>query len=164
VTTVVAKLLNMAQPDRAYFGQKDFQQLQVVRRMVRDLDMPVEIVSCPTVREPDGLAMSSRNRYLSTEERRAAPVLSSALDAARDRFEAGERDAGRLVAAARAALEVEPLLRADYLELLDVERWEPIAEVRSPAVVAVAARIGGTRLIDNTLLDPVQPAAPGGSK
>jgi pantoate--beta-alanine ligase len=155
VTTVVAKLFNMAQPDRAYFGEKDYQQLQVVRRMTRDLDLSVEIVPCPTVREPDGLALSSRNRYLAPEERQAALSLFRGLAAARERFEAGERRAGVLVSAAWTLMDAEPLVRVDYAALADVEDLTPVRdEVRGPAVLLAAARVGETRLIDNVVLRP----------
>ncbi|HEU4752489.1 MAG TPA: pantoate--beta-alanine ligase, partial [Armatimonadota bacterium] len=129
VTTVVAKLFNMAQPDRAYFGEKDYQQLQVIRRMTRDLDFPIEIVACPIYREPDGLAMSSRNRYLSPEERSAARSLSRGLAAARGRFESGERSAEQLLRAVRQLLESEPQLRTDYVELVDAETLTPVDRV-----------------------------------
>lgn len=152
VATVVAKLFNMVQPDRAYFGQKDYQQLQVIRRMTRDLDFPIRIVPCETVREPDGLAMSSRNRYLSPEERRSALALSRALFAARDHFAAGERRGADLVAAARAVLDAEPAVRLDYLELADAEDLAPVSNITAAAVLLVAARVGATRLIDNILL------------
>jgi pantoate--beta-alanine ligase len=152
VTTVVAKLFNMVQPDRAYFGEKDFQQLQVIRRMTRDLDFPVEIVPCPIVREPDGLAMSSRNRYLTPEQRHAALSLSRGLAAARERFDRGERSVGALITAARRLLEAEPLLRVDYVELVDVEELRPLEHVAAPALLAVAAYVGSTRLIDNVVL------------
>jgi pantoate--beta-alanine ligase len=152
VTTVVSKLFNMLQPDRAYFGEKDYQQLQVIRRMTRDLDFPVEIVPCPIVREADGLAMSSRNRYLSPEERHSALSLSRALAAARALFAAGERNAATLVATARQALEADPQVRIDYVELVDAESLEPLERLERPAVLAVAAFLGKTRLIDNTVL------------
>lgn len=152
VTTVVSKLFNMVLPDRAYFGEKDYQQLQIIRRMTRDLDFPIEIVPCPIVREADGLAMSSRNRYLNPEQRRAALALSRALAAARTRFAAGERDAEALTAAARAVLESEPLARIDYVELVDAEELTPVERVEHPIVLAVAAFVGQTRLIDNCVL------------
>jgi len=152
VTTVVSKLFNMLQPDRAYFGEKDYQQLQVIRRMTRDLDFPIEIVPCPIVREPDGLAMSSRNRYLSPEERRSALSLSRALAAARESFTTGERKAAALVAAAREVFEAVPQVRIDYVELVDAESLEPLDRLERPAVLAVAAFLGKTRLIDNTVL------------
>ncbi|HZP55949.1 MAG TPA: pantoate--beta-alanine ligase [Dehalococcoidia bacterium] len=154
VTTVVAKLLNIVQPERAYFGQKDAQQLAVVRRMTRDLDLPVEIVGMPIVREADGLAMSSRNVYLSPEERQAALVLSRALRLASELCAAGERDAGVLRARMRALIDGEPLARADYVSIADPETLAELDRVDRPALASLAARFGTTRLIDNTLLAP----------
>jgi pantoate--beta-alanine ligase len=149
VCTVVTKMLNMVTPDVAFFGQKDAQQVAVLRRMVRDLDMPVELVVIPTVREPDGLALSSRNARLDAGERRRAVALSRALHAAETAVAAGERDAGAIAAAARAAMEsVEP----DYLALVDPDSFEPVQNVNGRVLVAVAARIGATRLIDNTII------------
>jgi pantoate--beta-alanine ligase len=150
VTTVVTKLFHLVQPHVAIFGAKDYQQLAVVRRMVRDLDFGVEIVGMPIVREGDGLAMSSRNAYLSPDERREALSLSRALAAAQAAFTGGERDAGRLVEAARAQL--SPIGRVDYVELRDAESLETVAEVRAPAVLALAVFIGKTRLLDNLVL------------
>ena len=146
VATVVAKLFNIVQPDLAIFGQKDFQQLAIVRRLVVDLAMGIEIVGLPTVREPDGLAMSSRNAYLSPTERTRALSLSRALLAARARAMAGERDARALVADARAALDVD---RVDYLELCDAVTLTPLVQIDRSAVLLVAAFVGRTRLIDN---------------
>ncbi|MES1206452.1 MAG: pantoate--beta-alanine ligase [Pseudomonadota bacterium] len=149
VATVVAKLFNIVAPDVAMFGEKDFQQLAIVRRMVADLAMPIEIAGVATVREPDGLAMSSRNAYLSPAERERALSLSRALFAARDRAAAGQREGGALLAGARARLDVD---RLDYLELCDAQTLAPIATVERPAVLLVAAFIGRTRLIDNVRL------------
>ena len=146
VATVVAKLFNIVQPDVAIFGQKDFQQLAIVRRLVADLAMGIEIVGLATVREPDGLAMSSRNAYLSPVERTRALSLSRALFAARDRAAAGERDARALVDGARAALDVD---RIDYLELCDAATLTALVHVDRAAVLLVAAFVGRTRLIDN---------------
>ena len=146
VATVVAKLFNIVQPDLAVFGQKDFQQLAVVRRLVADLAMGIEIVGLPTVREPDGLAMSSRNAYLSEAERGRALSLSRALLAARDRAAAGERDARTLIDGARAAMDVD---RVDYLELCDAATLVTLVQLDRPAVLLVAAFVGRTRLIDN---------------
>lgn len=151
VATVVCKLFNIVRPHLAIFGEKDFQQLAVLRRMVRDLDMPVEVVGLPTVREADGLAMSSRNRYLSPAERVRALVLSRSLQAARARFEAGERDAAALVAEVRSGLQAA-VDRIDYVELRDAETLRPLDAVEQPAVIAVAAHLGPTRLIDNIRL------------
>ncbi|HLK90592.1 MAG TPA: pantoate--beta-alanine ligase [Polyangia bacterium] len=149
VATVVAKLFNVVQPDLAIFGEKDFQQLAIVRRLVADLAMGIEIVGLPTVREPDGLAMSSRNAYLSSAERGRALSLSRALFAARDRAAAGERDAKALLDGARAALDVD---RLDYLELCEAATLAPVARLEGPSVLLVAAFIGRTRLIDNVRL------------
>lgn len=153
VATVVCKLFNIVRPHVAIFGEKDYQQLAVIRRMVADLDMPIEIVGLPTVREPDGLAMSSRNKYLSPEERQRALALSRGLRAARELFEGGERDPVKLVSVAQA--EIAPAAtRVDYVELRDAATLAPIAErVEAPAVMAVAAFVGTTRLIDNQRLD-----------
>jgi pantoate--beta-alanine ligase len=160
VATVVCKLFNVVRPHVALFGEKDFQQLAVIRRMVADLDLGVEIVGMPIVREPDGLAMSSRNAYLSPDERRRALALSRALDAARGRADAGERDAATLVATARAALEGQ-VDRVDYVELRDAETLAPLARLEGAGVLLVAAFVGGTRLIDNARLSvsPVSPRA-----
>ncbi len=152
VTTVVAKLLLLASPDRAYFGQKDAQQARVIRRMVLDLGFDAEIVVLPTVREPDGLALSSRNRYLSPEERTRALALSRALAAARACFASGERRAKALLEQARRSLSETPGVELDYLELVDDETLEPIDTVSSAALLAVAARVGPARLIDNVVL------------
>jgi pantoate--beta-alanine ligase len=146
VATVVCKLFNVVRPHAALFGEKDYQQLAIVRRMVRDLDMGIEIVGVPIVREPDGLAMSSRNAYLSPVERGRALSLSRALFAARDAAAAGERDAAAVVAGARAALDVD---RVDYVDLVDAESLQPVTDFARPAVLAVAAFVGRTRLIDN---------------
>ncbi len=154
VTTVVAKLFNMVQPDRAYFGEKDYQQLQVIRQMTRDLDFPIEIVPCPIVREADGLAMSSRNRYLSPEQRVSGLALHRALSAARARFADGERAAEALLQAARAEVEAESGVRLDYLELVEATELTPVDRVERPALLAGAIYVGSTRLIDNTVLVP----------
>jgi pantoate--beta-alanine ligase len=149
VCTVVAKMFNMVQPDLAFFGQKDAQQVAVLRRMVRDLDIPVELVVIPTVREPDGLALSSRNVHLSPEDRRRAIALSRALKAAETTVAAGERDAATIAARARRAMDdVEP----EYLALVDPDSFLPINNVNGRVLVAVAARVGDTRLIDNTII------------
>jgi pantoate--beta-alanine ligase len=151
VTTVVTKLFNMVQPDAAYFGQKDAQQALVVHKLVRDLDMPVRIEVCPTVRDPDGLALSSRNSYLSADERQRALALSRALQAAEERVALGERDAGRVLAAARAELD-EAGIEPEYLELRSTEDLSPVERVNGSTLLAVAARVGRARLIDNTIL------------
>ena len=156
VTTVVTKLLNMCQPDVAFFGQKDAQQALVIRRMARDLDMPVRIEIAPTVREEDGLALSSRNVRLQGADRVRARALSTALRAAEEAVAAGERDAAAVHARALAAMDdfdVEP----EYLALVDPETLEPVEEVAGDVLVAVAARVGATRLIDNTLLSRTHP-------
>jgi pantoate--beta-alanine ligase len=152
VTTVVAKLFHVFEPDRAYFGQKDAQQVEVIRRMVRDLSFPVDIVVCPTVREKDGLALSSRNVTLGPEERRAAPVIHRALEAARAAFDSGERDANRLRAILSKTLSAEPLARPDYRSVADVLTLAELERVEGEALVSVAVRIGKTRLIDNVVL------------
>ncbi len=154
VATVVTKLFGIVTPTRAYFGQKDAAQVAVLRQVVRDLSIPVELVVCPTVREPDGLALSSRNRYLSPRERSQALVLSRALLAAEDIAEHGEPDAAVSLEVAHAVLAQEPGLRLDYLALVDPDTLEPVArlEHERPALLAVAGWIGATRLIDNTLL------------
>ena len=149
VCTIVTKMLNMVTPDLVFFGQKDAQQVAVVRRMVRDLNIPVEVVVMPTVREPDGLALSSRNVRLGRDDRRRAVALARGLRAAEEAVGDGERDADRITAAARAAMEdVEP----EYLALVDPDSFEPIENVNGRVLVAVAARIGDTRLIDNTII------------
>jgi pantoate--beta-alanine ligase len=149
VCTVVTKMLNMVTPDLAFFGQKDAQQVAVVRRLVRDLNIAVELVVLPTVREPDGLALSSRNARLDATERARAVELSRGLRAAEAAVAAGERDAARIAAAARGAMQtVEP----DYLALVDPDSFEPVENVNGRVLVAVAARIGATRLIDNTVI------------
>jgi pantoate--beta-alanine ligase len=149
VTTVVAKLFGIVQPTRAYFGEKDAQQLAVISRMVRDLDMPVEIVPCPTVREPDGLAMSTRNTYLTAEERAAATVLYRALVAAQSLWENGEDDADVLRAEMLATLSAEPLADVEYVSVADSASMEEVNAVVGPTTMLMAVRIGKTRLIDN---------------
>ncbi len=152
VATVVTKLLNIVQPDRAYFGQKDAQQCAVIRRLVRDLDIPVRVVVADTVREPDGLALSSRNVYLSPEQRAQAPLLHRALLAAQASFAAGEREADALRNAVRAALAVEPGFAIDYVSVADPDTMRELHRVEHRALVLIAARLGPTRLIDNVLL------------
>ncbi len=152
VCTVVAKLFNIVQPDAAVFGQKDYQQLKVVQRMVRDLCYPIEIVPVATVREPDGLALSSRNQYLSPEERAQATVLWKALNTAQDLFNAGERNAHRLETAMLRAVQLAPAARLDYAEIADAETLEPVTEVKRGNIALLAALIGKTRLIDNLIL------------
>ena len=154
VCTVVAKLFHMVQPDLAVFGEKDAQQLRVIRRMVRDLDFPVRIVAGPTVREADGLAMSSRNRYLSPAERAQALCLPRALEQVRKRFAAGERRVATLAATVRRVIEAAPLARVEYIALVDEQTLAPIKTVRGPCLVALAMHIGTTRLIDNIVLTP----------
>lgn len=152
VATVVAKLFHAVGPCRAYFGEKDAQQLAVIRRMVRDLDFPVEVVACPTVREPDGLAMSSRNRRLTPEQREAAGCLFLALAAAAELARAGERDAAKLVAVMAREIGATPQARIDYVAVVDDETFEEVREITRPARAVVAARFGDVRLIDNLLL------------
>lgn len=149
VCTVVCKLFNIATPDMAFFGEKDAQQLAIVRRMVRDLSIGVEIVGCPIVREADGLAKSSRNAYLSEKERSAALVLSKAVSLGKKMTEEGERDASKVVAAMRALIEAEPLARIDYVSAVDGETMAPVKEISDRTLVALAVYIGKTRLIDN---------------
>ena len=152
VLTVVAKLFHLAEPDVACFGRKDIQQATLVRQMVRDLDWPIEIVVVPTVREPDGLALSSRNAYLSPEERGRALVLSGALGRAHEAFSRGERRAAELLEIMRARLATEPGVTVEYLAVVEPRRLEPVDVVDPETVVAVAARVGRTRLIDNIVL------------
>jgi len=152
VATVVAKLFNIAQPTRAYFGQKDAQQAAVIRRLARDLDFPLEVVIAPTVREADGLAMSSRNSYLSPEERASAVVLHRALTEAATRYAAGERDAEAIRAAMRAVLAAEAKAQVEYVSVADLETLEDLQRIEAGALVSLAVRLGRTRLIDNLLL------------
>jgi pantoate--beta-alanine ligase len=158
VTTVVTKLLNMTLPDVAFFGQKDAQQVVVIKRLVEDLNLPVQIETCPTVRETGGLAMSSRNAHLSPDERAQALALFCALEAARELAGNGERRSERLLAGARGAM--APFgLEPEYLALVDPETLEDLAELTAPALLAIAARVGATRLIDNVRLEPAVPPA-----
>lgn len=152
VATVVTKLFNIVQPDRAYFGQKDAQQVAVIKQMVRDLNFPTEIVVGETVREPDGLAMSSRNGYLSAEDRRAAAVLYQALCAARGAFERGERDGEKLRAAMRGVLSREPRATVEYVSAADPLTLQELDHVEKTVLLSMAVRFGTTRLIDNFLL------------
>jgi len=154
VTTIVTKLFSILRPHLAVFGEKDFQQLAIIRRMTRDLDLGVEIVGMPIVREPDGLAMSSRNAYLTPEQRRDALCLSQGLDAAEAAFRGGERDAARLVAAARAPIEVAPSARIDYVELRDADELTEVTQLAQRSVLAMAVFVGATRLLDNRVLAP----------
>ncbi|HZD75433.1 MAG TPA: pantoate--beta-alanine ligase [Acidobacteriaceae bacterium] len=152
VATVVAKLFHIVGPDKAFFGQKDAAQVAVLRCMVRDLNFDLDLVVCPTVREPDGLALSSRNRYLSPEERRRALVLSNALNAMKATYRAGQKDVARLLETGRSVLATQPEVRLDYLEIVHADTLVPLTEAAPGALVAVAAYVGATRLIDNTLL------------
>ena len=152
VATVVAKLFHIVGPDKAFFGQKDAAQVAVLRGMVRDLNFPLDLVVCPTVREPDGLALSSRNRYLSAEERGRALVLSRALNVIAAAYGAGQKDVARLLEAGHSVLATEPDVRIDYLEIVNADTLLPLTEAVPGALVAVAAYLGATRLIDNTLL------------
>ncbi len=152
VTTIVAKLFHAIEPDAAFFGQKDAAQVAIVRRLVRDLNFPVEIVVCPIVREADGLAMSSRNAYLDPQQRRQALVLQRSLTRVKQLAEASESDATRLIASAKGVLAEEPAVRLDYFEIVDPDSLDPVHDVSKGALVAVAAFVGATRLIDNILL------------
>ena len=152
VTTVVAKLFNIVGPDRAYFGQKDYQQVKVIQKMAADLRLPVEVIMCPTVREVDGLAMSSRNAYLTPAERQAALVLRRALHLAAERMAQGERQGNRLAATLREFIATEPLARIDYVAVCDPETLREVEALPPTILVALAVYIGQTRLIDNALL------------
>lgn len=154
VTTVVAKLFNIVEPDLAFFGQKDAAQAAVIRKMVRDLNFDVAIVVCPIVREPDGLAMSSRNAYLSLEERKQATVLSRSLERVQTLAAQGECDAARLAAAGKQVMGKEPAVRLDYFEVVSADTLDPVADISHGALVAVAAYVGSTRLIDNVVFEP----------
>jgi pantoate--beta-alanine ligase len=153
VATVVAKLFNIVQPTRAYFGQKDAQQAAVIRKMAADLDMNLEVIILPTVREPDGLAMSSRNTYLNPEQRRAATVLYRALSLARELRANGETDAGEIRRRMTELIRQEPLATIDYVSIADAETLGELDRVEPPALVSLAVKIGRTRLIDNTVLE-----------
>lgn len=153
VTTVVAKLFNIVRPARAYFGQKDAQQVLVIKKMAADLDMGIEIVTLPTVREPDGLAMSSRNSYLNKEERKAAIVLYKSLKLAENLYSQGEKDAGKIKDEMRRLIEKEPLARIDYISIADNRTLDELDKIIPPALVSLAVYIGKTRLIDNVVLE-----------
>lgn len=153
VCTVVSKLFNIVTPDRAYFGQKDAQQLCVIRKMVQDLNFDIEIVGCPIVREADGLAKSSRNTYLNTEERTAALCLSRSLNMAKAMIENGETDCNKIVEMAKAEINKEVLAKIDYVEIVDLNTLKPIENVKKPMLMAMAVYIGKTRLIDNFIME-----------
>jgi pantoate--beta-alanine ligase len=155
VATVVLKLLEIVQPHFAYFGRKDAQQVRIISQMARDFNLDAEIVVCPIVREPDGLALSSRNAYLSAEERRASTLLHRALTAAKAELAAGTRDSLHLQTVMRKVLEAEPLAAADYTEIVDAETFEPVTRIARPCYALLAVFIGKTRLIDNLYLEPV---------
>jgi pantoate--beta-alanine ligase len=152
VTTVVSKLFNIVEPAIAFFGQKDAAQVAIIRRMVRDLNIPVEIAVCPIVREADGLAMSSRNAYLDPQQRKAALVLHRALQEVQRQFKSGESNASNLIEHGRQVFAQEPSVRLDYLEIVNTENLEALGKIECPALVAVAAYLGKTRLIDNFIL------------
>jgi len=154
VTTVVTKLFHIIAPDAAFFGQKDAAQLAIIRRMVRDLNFPVEIVACPIVRELDGLAMSSRNAYLNGEERARALVLHRALEQAQLKFQAGERVVARLISATKEVFATQPQFVLDYCEIVSPDTLDPVEQVLRTSLLAVAAYVGKTRLIDNLILNP----------
>ena len=155
VTTVLTKLFNTVKPHVAFFGEKDFQQLVTVRRMVKDLDFDIEVAGMPIVREDDGVAMSSRNKYLSSDERTAARCLSLALEAARQEVALGQRSADRLRHRVEDIIQEEPLARIDYVELVDVESLRAVTRIEQSTLLALAVRFGATRLIDNAVLEPV---------
>ena len=155
VATVVLKLFNIVQPHRAYFGEKDAQQLAVLRRMTLDLNIPIRIVEVPTVREPDGLAVSSRNRYLDPEQRRIAPSLYGALQEAASEVHSGEMDASRVREAALRILKENPAIRVDYVEVVDPDEIQPVTTITAPVRIAAAIWLGPTRLIDNILVQPL---------
>jgi pantoate--beta-alanine ligase len=152
VATVVARLFDIVQPDRAYFGQKDAQQLIVIKKMVAELNMSLEIVAVPTVREPDGLAMSSRNTYLNPEERKAAVVLYQALTLAQKLWSQGEKDAQAIIRQMTELIQEQPLAHIDYISIADAETLDELDKVKPPALVSLAVKIGRTRLIDNIVL------------
>ena len=154
VATVVAKLFNVVEPDNAFFGQKDSAQVAVIKRMVRDLNIPVKIEVCPIVRESDGLALSSRNAYLSPDERKMALVPYASLQRAQKVFDSGERDAAKIGAEAKKAFVWQPAVQLDYFEIVDPDELVPMASINRKSLVAVAAFVGKTRLIDNILLQP----------
>ena len=153
VCTVVTKLFNIVAPDRAYFGQKDAQQLAIIRRMVKDLNMPIEIIGCPIIREEDGLAKSSRNTYLSTEERKAALVLSRSIFLAREMIEKGERSAKLILEAMTKEIEKEPLAKIDYVKAVDLATIQQTDYIKGEVLIAIAVYIGKTRLIDNIVVN-----------
>jgi len=153
VATVVAKLFHLCQPQRAYFGLKDYQQVRVIETMICDLNFPVELVRCPIMREPDGVAMSSRNSYLSAEERRAATILRRSLVATAKRIEEGEHGGAAIARRLREAIETEPLASVDYAAVVDAESLTPLDRIQGAALLAVAVRIGRTRLIDNLAIE-----------
>jgi len=154
VATVVAKLFNVVQPHKAYFGQKDAQQAAVIRQMARDLNFPLEVVVCPTVREADGLAMSSRNKYLDAEERKAAVVLFRALSAAKSAFDAGERNAEKLRQIVRNILAAEPHAKTQYVSCADYDTLEELELIKGNTLLSMAVMLGKTRLIDNFVIGP----------
>ena len=152
VCTVVAKLFNIVTPDRAYFGQKDAQQLAIIKRMVSDLNFDIEIIGCPIIREDDGLAKSSRNTYLNPEERQAAVVLSKALNLGRELVEKGEKNVENVINVIKAEIDKEKLAKIDYIEVVDMNKLQPIKEINCSILVAIAVYIGKTRLIDNFII------------
>ena len=154
VATVVLKLLEIVQPRFAYFGRKDAQQCRIIQQMAADLNLDTEIVVSPIVREPDGLALSSRNAYLSPDDRRAATALNRSLEGVKTEIGAGQRDAAHLIAAARHLLDSEPGVKTDYVEIVDAESLEPVTVLRNRSLVLIAAYVGKARLIDNALIEP----------
>ena len=152
MTTIVTKLFNIVRPTNAYFGQKDAQQALVIKKMVTDLNMNLKVIVCPTVREPDGLAMSSRNVYLNAEQRKAAPVLYRSLLLAKDLFAIGERNAAAILEQMVALIQKEPLAKIDYINISDTETLAALKTIKQSALVSMAVRFGNTRLIDNIIL------------
>jgi pantoate--beta-alanine ligase len=156
VTTVVSKLFNIVEPERAFFGQKDAAQSTIIRRMVRDLNIPVEVVVCPIVRQPDGLAMSSRNAYLDPAQRKSALVLNGSLATVQEKFDRGERNPQSLIEAGKQVIAGDGAVRLDYFEIVDPETLDAVSDLSRPVLVAVAAFVGNARLIDNLVLSPAR--------
>ena len=153
VTTIVAKLFNIVRPTRSYFGQKDAQQLAVIKKMVNDLNMNLEVIACPTIREPDGLAMSSRNSYLKPDERKAAPVLYQSLKLAEKLYSEGERNAEKIRREMMSLIQQQPAADIDYISIADNETLDEVDEITRPVLVSLAVKIGKPRLIDNLILE-----------